>query len=166
MARPDQRIRGRCHGNGVYQVWIWSVTSCKCQVLVCSTCDWLLSLACDRLLSSACLNIRMELQILRAGPSLIDIIRMMSRWVSRRKARPSICQNRSRNRSDHCHCHVISSTPPDHLTSSLNCLACSSQPGRDSMKSDTLEGKSEKNPFVIHTVSKMCATQCTLIQIN
>lgn len=54
-------------------------------VLVSLLADWL---------SSACLNIRMELQILRAGPSLTLIIFTMSRWVRRRNALPSICQRR------------------------------------------------------------------------
>lgn len=58
---------------------------------VVSYCDWQQSSAGDWLRSSACLNIRMELKILRAGPSFIDIILTMSLWVSRRKARPSIC---------------------------------------------------------------------------
>lgn len=64
----------------------WSGSdSAGLHVLVSLLADWL---------SSACLNIRMELQILRAGPSLTLMIFTMSRCVRRRNALPSICQQR------------------------------------------------------------------------
>lgn len=61
---------------------------------------------------SAALNIRMELKIFRAGPSLMLIILTMSDWVISRNASPSIC-------------------------SSLNTLPCSSQPGKLRINSET-----------------------------
>lgn len=59
-------------------------------VLVSLLADWL---------SSACLNIRMELQILRAGPSLTLMIFTMSLWVRRRNALPSICQQKDKQQN-------------------------------------------------------------------
>lgn len=47
---------------------------------------------------SAALNIRIELKILRAGPSLMLIILTMSVWVMSKNASPSICWNKGRKK--------------------------------------------------------------------
>lgn len=49
---------------------------------------------------SAALNIRIELKILRAGPSLMLIIFTMSVWVISKNASPSICWNKGRKKPD------------------------------------------------------------------
>lgn len=48
---------------------------------------------------SAALNIRMELKIFRAGPSLMLIILTMSDWVISRNASPSICFKRKTHKA-------------------------------------------------------------------
>lgn len=48
---------------------------------------------------SAALNIRIELKILRAGPSLMLIILTMSVWVISKNASPSICWNKGGEKS-------------------------------------------------------------------